>query len=67
MGDVYRAMDTRFEREVTINVPREELADDTERLRQFERKAKTLASLSHANVAGIHGVDQEGGMCFSSP
>jgi serine/threonine protein kinase len=64
MGEVYRAKDTRLEREVAIKVLPEELADDEERLRRFEREAKTLASLNHLNVAGIHGVDQEGEVCF---
>ena len=64
MGEVYRARDTRLEREVAIKVLPEELADDEERLRRFEREAKTLASLNHTNVAGIHGVDQEGDVCF---
>ncbi|NIV26379.1 MAG: protein kinase, partial [Gammaproteobacteria bacterium] len=64
MGEVYRARDTRLEREVAIKVLPEELADDEERLRRFEREAKTLASLNHPNVAGIHGVDQEEDVCF---
>ena len=49
---------------MAIKVLPEELADDDERLRRFEREAKTLASLNHANVAGIHGVDQEKDVCF---
>ena len=64
MGEVYRALDSRLEREVAIKVLPEELADDEERLRRFEREAKTLASLNHSNVAGIHGVDQVGDVCF---
>ncbi|MFT5052739.1 MAG: serine/threonine protein kinase [Chlamydiales bacterium] len=64
MGEVYRAKDTRLEREVAIKVLPEELADDDERLRRFEREAKTLASLNHPNVAGIHGVDKVGDVCF---
>ena len=64
MGEVYRARDTRLGREVAIKVLPERLAQDEERLRRFEREAKTLASLNHPNVAGIHGVDQEGDLCF---
>ena len=64
MGEVYRARDTRLEREVAIKVLPEELADDEDRLRRFEREAKTLATLNHPNVAGIHGVDQVDGVCF---
>ena len=64
MGEVYRAKDTRLEREVAIKVLPEHLADDEERLQRFEREAKTLASLNHPNVAGIHGVDQAGDVYF---
>ena len=64
MGEVYRARDTRLDREVAIKVLSEELADDEERLRRFEREAKTLASLNHTNIAGIHGIDQVDDTCF---
>jgi serine/threonine protein kinase len=50
MGEVYRARDTRLDRDVAIKVLPEELAGDDERLRRFEREAKTLASLNHPNV-----------------
>ncbi|MCZ6707858.1 MAG: protein kinase, partial [Chloroflexi bacterium] len=64
MGEVYRAKDTRLNREVAIKVLPEHFANDEERLRRFEREAKTLASLNHPNVAGIHGVDHEGDVYF---
>src|SRR5262245_34341197 len=64
MGEVYRARDTKLGREVAIKVLPEHFADDEERLRRFEREAKTLASLNHPNVAQIHGVDQVGDTCF---
>jgi len=64
MGEVYRARDSKLGREVAIKVLPEHFADDEERLRRFEREAKTLASLNHPNVAQIHGVDQVGDTCF---
>ena len=64
MGEVYRAKDTRLDREVAIKVLPEHFADDEERLRRFEREAKSLASLNHPNVAQIFGVDQVGDTCF---
>ncbi|MFT7664921.1 MAG: serine/threonine protein kinase [Planctomycetota bacterium] len=64
MGEVYRARDTRLDREVAIKVLPEEMAEDEERLRRFEREAKVLASLNHTNIAGIHGMDQQGETCF---
>ena len=60
MGEVYRAKDTRLGREVAIKVLPEHFASDEERLKRFEREAKTLASLNHPNVAQIFGVDQIG-------
>jgi len=64
MGEVYRARDTKLGREVAIKVLPEHFAADEERLRRFEREAKTLASLNHTNVAQIFGVDQVGDTCF---
>jgi Tol biopolymer transport system component len=64
MGEVYRARDTKLDREVAIKLLPEELAGDVERLQRFEREAKTLASLSHTNFAHVYGVDQVGDHCF---
>jgi len=64
MGEVYRARDTRLERQVALKVLPEELAGDEERLRRFEREAKALASLNHPNVAQVFGIDQVGDTCF---
>ena len=52
MGEVYRAKDTRLDREVAIKVLPEHFADDEERLGRFEREAKTLAGLSTMNGCG---------------
>ena len=64
MGEVYRARDTRLGRDVAIKILPEPLADDEERLRRFEREARSLASLNHPNVAQIFGVDQVDGVYF---
>ena len=64
MGEVYRARDTRLDREVALKVLPEELAGDEERLRRFEREAKTLASLNHPNVAQVFGIDRVDDTCF---
>jgi len=50
MGEVYRATDTKLDREVAIKVLPAELAQDPERLARFEREAKLLASLNHPNI-----------------
>jgi serine/threonine protein kinase len=64
MGEVYLARDTRLDREVAIKVLPEELSSDADRLRRFEREAKTIAALNHPNVAGIHGLEQAGELRF---
>ncbi len=64
MGEVYRARDTRLDREVAIKVLPAHFTDDEGRLRRFEREARTLASFNHPNIAGIHGVDQVDDVCF---
>ncbi len=61
MGEVYRARDTRLGRDVAIKALPAEFAQDAERLARFEREAKLLASLSHPNIAGIHGVEDADG------
>jgi len=64
MGEVYRARDTRLGREVAIKVLPGGLADDAERLRRFQREARTLASVNHPNIAGIYDVNDEGDLSF---
>jgi eukaryotic-like serine/threonine-protein kinase len=56
MGEVYRARDTKLNRQVAIKVLPGIFAGDPERLARFEREAQALASLNHPNVAQIYGV-----------
>src|SRR5512146_16367 len=58
MGEVFRARDARLGRDVAIKALPAAFAQDPERLARFEREARLLASLSHPNVAGIHGVEE---------
>ena len=62
MGEVYRARDSRLGRDVAIKALPEGFARDPERLGRFEREAQTLASLSHPNIAAIHGLEEQGGV-----
>ena len=56
MGEVYRARDTKLNRDVAIKVLPELFASDPERLARFTREAQTLAALSHPNTAHVYGV-----------
>jgi serine/threonine-protein kinase len=58
MGVVWRALDTKLDREVAIKVLPEIFARDAERLARFEREAKLLAALNHPNIAAIYGLEQ---------
>src|SRR6266478_585075 len=58
MGEVYKARDTKLDREVAIKVLPAALAQDPERLARFEREAKVLASLNHPNIAQIYGIEE---------
>ena len=62
MGQVYRARDTKLDRDVAIKVLPEAFAHDADRLARFTREAKTLASLNHPNIAAIHGLEESGGI-----
>src|SRR5688572_5932186 len=62
MGEVYRARDTRLDRDVAIKVLPEAFAADPARLARFEREAKALASVSHPNIAQVHGFEQVDGI-----
>src|SRR5258706_968471 len=58
MGEVYRARDTKLDRDVAIKVLPAALAQDPEWLARFEREAKVLAALNHPNIAQIYGLEQ---------
>src|ERR1043166_2389939 len=58
MGEVYRARDTRLVRDVAVKVLPSVLASDSQYMARFEREAQVLASLNHANIAAIYGIEQ---------
>jgi eukaryotic-like serine/threonine-protein kinase len=62
MGEVYRARDTRLNRDVAIKVLPSALAGDLERLSRFEREAQVLASLNHPHVAQVYGLEEADGV-----
>jgi serine/threonine-protein kinase len=58
MGAVYRATDTKLNRDVAIKVLPQAFAADLDRMARFEREARVLASLNHPNIAAIYAVEQ---------
>src|SRR4051794_14006323 len=58
MGAVYRATDTKLNRDVAIKVLPDAFAADPDRLARFTREAQVLASLNHPNIAAIYGVEE---------
>jgi serine/threonine-protein kinase len=65
MGEVYRARDTRLERDVAIKVLPESIQTDSEALARFEREAKLVAALSHPNILAIHDVGRDSGISYA--
>src|SRR6476660_10147206 len=61
MGQVFRARDTKLDRDVAIKILPEAFAHDADRLARFTREAKTLASLNHPHIAGIYGLEESPG------
>src|SRR5262245_62216486 len=62
MGEVYRARDSKLNREVAIKVLPEGFAQDAERVARFQREAQVLASLNHPNIAAIYGLEESDGV-----
>ena len=64
MGEVYRARDTTLDRDVAVKMLPEDFATGHDHLARFRREAKLLASLNHANIATIHGLEEADGVSF---
>ena len=64
MGEVYRARDTKLKRDVAIKILPEEFSRDPGRVDRFQREAEVLASLNHANIAGIYDLAEANGTRF---
>ena len=60
MGEVYRAHDTKLNRDVALKILPAAFAQDPERLARFKREAQVLASLNHPNIAQIYGFEDSG-------
>jgi serine/threonine protein kinase len=56
MGEVYRARDTRLQRDIALKILPEAFSSDAERLARFEREALMLAALNHPHIAANYGI-----------
>jgi eukaryotic-like serine/threonine-protein kinase len=65
MGEVYRARDSRLDRDVAVKVLPERFARDAEAKMRFEREAKAVAALTHPNILAIHDYGSDGGAAYS--
>src|SRR5216117_3834694 len=61
MGEVYRARDTKLNRDVAIKILPDEFSRDADRVGRFQREAKVLASLNHPNIAAIYDLQKAHG------
>lgn len=64
MGEVYRANDTRLDRDVAIKVLPEGFSKDQAAIKRFRREAKALASLSHPNILTVYDIGEQDGVIF---
>jgi serine/threonine protein kinase len=65
MGEVYRARDTRLDREVAVKVLPTKFADDPARLARFEREAKAVAALAHPNILVLYDFGADQGISYA--
>ena len=64
MGQVFRARDTKLDRDVALKILPEAFSSDADRVMRFTREAKALASLNHPNIAQIYDAGREGVHAF---
>jgi TolB-like protein/Tfp pilus assembly protein PilF len=64
MGEVYRARDTRLQRDVALKLLPEALAASPDRLARFEREARTVAGLAHPNIVILHSIEEHAAVKF---
>jgi serine/threonine protein kinase len=64
MGEVYRARDTKLQRDVAVKFLPHAFTSDPDRLSRFEGEARTLAALNHPNIGAIYGFEEADGLRF---
>src|SRR6185295_5983238 len=64
MGEVYRARDTKLNRDIALKILPEAFARDTDRLARFRREARVVAALNHPHVVTIFSIEEHDGVPF---
>src|SRR5712672_782121 len=64
MGEVYRARDTRLERDVAVKVLPASLASDANLRQRLQREAKAVSKLSHPHICTLHDIGHQDGVDF---
>ena len=67
MGEVYRARDTRLQREVAVKVLPASYSQDPDRLRRFEQEARAASAINHPNILTVHDFGQHDGALDRDP
>jgi eukaryotic-like serine/threonine-protein kinase len=63
MGEVYRARDSKLNRDVALKILPAIFTDDAERMARFRREAQALASFNHPNIGSIYGLEESNNLC----
>src|SRR3954467_6819192 len=58
MGEVYRARDTRLQRDVAVKILPESFAREPDRLHRFEQEARAVAALNHPNILAVFDIGE---------
>ena len=64
MGEVYKALDTRLQREVAVKVLRDSFSNDPDRLRRFEQEARAAGVLNHPNITAVYDIGSSEGSLY---
>src|SRR5260370_27279219 len=64
MGEVYRARDTRLQRDVALKTLPASFTNDADRLRRFEQEARSVAALNHPNIVAVYDAAEASGVHY---